>query len=688
MVALMRSMWCQWLFTGGKCVTKKELEASVKDVVSDFKEQRDLQQASGNDGCYSSPAASETNQAGLLGFKEEFKKMGAAQRYKILEAIDAEDITSDIMWSAKIGTLASLGIKRSDIPFLRLYLEDSSAPASPSSKDTEWDANVTLQQKTIIQEVETNLWILQHLAASTSVRLSGQIFDDLILLPDRAEAPAEAKGANDSTALVQVDSPNSDRKASAEEAEENIFEDLLQALIMAPLAARGDGNSRKTLIPGSKGVLERMANTWTEAHLDHFPDGEGPFTQGRTFLKCTSKQGAAVKAKNYAARLSVIAAQLLHFRNVDRKMAKAARDKKLKDFELQRDIDRTAASKLDLQDWQDRYDKLYSESIALNEAMAAKQDYRDIGLDAHGCAAVYIPGKKFLSLSEECESLLTKEQLAGSAAANSFFLDVRNEEDSGQFLKHFLAYTRYHVVVRVPHLLLPCITILNTSSTTTTNSASNPKAPVAVFCTADQMSSVTGTFVRCEYTELTQPYIMESTLEARTLSDKRPTDTWGVHSLLQCRSEDNTPYGTPFGVILRATAKDGLKPRRDHGGLSNASSTVFCDKMESQNPKLAGSIRDKYRFAINLSRYWQDESGDEKGDFKDFPYRYALANYLWWHCKPNDVIVAVSPQPLFALTAVFSSMKVLALTVFTPEEHRLYEGLKSMAYLCHEKQNK
>lgn len=202
------------------------------------------------------------------------------------------------------------------------------------------------------------------------------------------------------------------------------------------------------------------------------------------------------------------------------------------------------------------------------------------------------------------------------------------------------------------------------------------------------MARVTVAFVQKSYIQLAQPYLMESTLEAQTLSDKRATDTWGIHSLLQRRNQDKTPYGTPFGCILRATAEGGLKPRKDHPNLVDAGNPAFTDAMARGNPKLAGSIQDKYRFALNLSRNWQDDSGENKGPYSEFPFRYALANYLWWHCKPNDVIVAVSPDPVFALTALYAKMKVMAFSVSDPKEDRLYEGIKSMAYLCHANQDK
>lgn len=216
----------------------------------------------------------------------------------------------------------------------------------------------------------------------------------------------------------------------------------------------------------------------------------------------------------------------------------------------------------------------------------------------------------------------------------------------------------------------------------------NGKAPVAVFCAADQMAEVTVAFVEKSYVRLAQPYLMESTLEAQTLSDKRATDTWGIHSLLQERNRNGTPYGTPFGVILRATVENGLKPRKDRVSLADAGNKAFTDAMAKENPKLAGSIQDKYRFALNLSRNWQDDTGENQGLYSQFPFRYALTNYLWWHCIRQDFIVVVSPDPLLALTAVYSKMRVMALTVEDPEYNRMYEGMKSMAYLCHPNQDK
>ena len=49
------------------------------------------------------------------------------------------------------------------------------------------------------------------------------------------------------------------------------------------------------------------------------------------------------------------------------------------------------------------------------------------------------------------------------------------------------------------------------------------------------MARVTVAFVERAYVMLARPYLMEATLEAYTLSDKRASDTWGIHSLLRER---------------------------------------------------------------------------------------------------------------------------------------------------------
>ena len=442
MIMLMRALWCHWLFTGGKCVSKKELEATVEELMNDYKEQDQQPRPAGL-----SPRAGENVQ--LLQYKAELAELEAAKRYRILKLVSAADITDDAAWRSKLQELEAAGVKKKDVPLLRMYLQEDTVPACPVEEYMDWDLHVTPRhERTMAQEVETNLWILKHLAAATRVRLSGEAFDEHILIPLE-----EGEGSG---------------SGPEEDAEANIFEHVLQTLIMSPLAARGDGDSRTTFVPNFRRVLQRLANNWTEVHLDTLPEDEGPFGQGRTFLKCSSKQGEAVKNARDAKTKAEVADRLLKLRKVDRKKAKEASEEAAAKFEEQRSKDREQASADALKEWTDRWDQLHLESKELNEELAKKETNTDIGLDPYGCAAVHIPPLKMLSLADECKTLLTDDQTAGVEAANSFFVDVREQEDSAAYLKSFLEFTRYDLplIIRPPPPPPP-------PSTTTTNPQSN-----------------------------------------------------------------------------------------------------------------------------------------------------------------------------------------------------------------------
>jgi hypothetical protein len=419
MVTLMRALWCHWLFTGGKCISKKELEATVEEHMADYKEQDELPKPFGLED----PRVGQNVQ--LIAYKNDLQNLDPTKRYALLKLISAEEIMTDQLWEAKLDQLEALGVDQKDAPLLRMVLQENTVPARPVAEHIAWEQNATTpNERTRIQEVDTNLWILKHMLTNTRVRLCGRTFDDpgFILRPDE----------------------ETESVASADEVTQcSLFETVLETLIMSPLAARGCRDARSTFVPRLRDVLQRITNNWTEIHLDNIEEDDGPFAQGRTFVGCTSKQGEAVKASRDAQAKSLVAAQLLRLRQEDRKLAKRASEEAAAKFEEQRSKDRKLASDLQLKEWNQRYDELYQESVALNdqqlESVAVNSE---IGLDPYGCAAVLIPPLQMLSLSEN-KALLTKHQQKGVEVANSFFLDVRMQEDCATYLKAFLDFTWY-----------------------------------------------------------------------------------------------------------------------------------------------------------------------------------------------------------------------------------------------------
>jgi hypothetical protein len=171
---------------------------------------------------------------------------------------------------------------------------------------------------------------------------------------------------------------------------------------------------------------------------------------------------------------------------------------------------------------------------------------------------------------------------------------------------------------------------------------------------------------------------MKTTLSAHTLSNQRATEVYNKHPMLEEREQQGVPYGTPFGVILRASTSDGRPPRKDRTSLLGDAKS-FQDTMDSECPRLFGSLPDKHEFSIDVSRYWQIQ--DATAACKKYPTAHALSNWIWWNLRQDDLVVVCTEDPTFALVGIFGRVRVLAID--SEPEEALKRGMQTMSYLRH-----
>ena len=199
----------------------------------------------------------------------------------------------------------------------------------------------------------------------------------------------------------------------------------------------------------------------------------------------------------------------------------------------------------------------------------------------------------------------------------------------------------------------------------------SPKAALSLICDVEQLDLVYHTLRTSTYSVLDPcPYVMDCTLTGYTLSDKRGTDKWGLHPKINELRQDGVPISTPFALIITGRQPTALKPHADR-----APATLHDDR-DATNPVPVFSTRDKFHFSINLSRHWQVTPGAPM--CQDYPYSYAYANFLWWHTRPEDLVVIVSEDILLPLVASYMGVHLLALASTKTVMDQLDKGLRCL----------
>jgi len=112
---------------------------------------------------------------------------------------------------------------------------------------------------------------------------------------------------------------------------------------------------------------------------------------------------------------------------------------------------------------------------------------------------------------------------------------------------------------------------------------------------------------------------------------------------------------TPFALIVTGRKTGGDRPDDVPAGCDDFKN--FHREQLHNNPCPAFCERSKYKFSMNLSRYWQENP--EAPMCKEYPFAFAYANFFWWHLQPGDLVVIMSGCPMLALVAKYCGLKVL-----------------------------
>jgi len=204
---------------------------------------------------------------------------------------------------------------------------------------------------------------------------------------------------------------------------------------------------------------------------------------------------------------------------------------------------------------------------------------------------------------------------------------------------------------------------------------------MSIICDVDQLDLVYHTLRTSAYSVLDPcPYVMDCSLEGYTLSDKRASDKWGLHHKINDLIKEGVPISTPFAMIVTGRQQTGHKPHNDR------TAHTLHNLRDATNPAPAFCKRDKYHFSINMSRDWQE--APDAPMCQEFPYSYAYANFLWWHTRPEDLVVIVNEDVLLPLVASYMSVNLLVLTNMKAKADQLDKGLKSLQVLKAEEQKR
>jgi len=195
---------------------------------------------------------------------------------------------------------------------------------------------------------------------------------------------------------------------------------------------------------------------------------------------------------------------------------------------------------------------------------------------------------------------------------------------------------------------------------------------MSVICHPDQLHKVYYRLHSKSYTTVDPtPYVMDCSLEASTLSDRRASDRWALHPILAQQQREEVPTSTPFALIVTGRRADN-KPHSDRPLHS------LHAEREASNPAPDFCTRDKFHFDINLSRYWQEST--DAPMCKEYPYSYGFANFLWWHTRPEDIVVTISNEFLLPLVASYMSVHTIGLAPSKAAASRLDKGLRSLYF--------
>lgn len=632
---LVRALWTTWFYKGGLPASAKELQGIVADLADSFDAESFDADSAGQmvvlDGERAPLPQDVRSQQVYTHFTSFWTSMEPRLRAKLMARVSADAVLDDRCWSELYPHFKEHGLREEYYGHFRSFMMRDTEPAPRPSDEGVWNEHALHTTRTLTRDVDVNLWILKYLEKSTIWSLDVEE-PDLNLPQKVADRCAESTFT---------------------------FSSILEVLILAPLYAKGDGAGRTSAVPHSCRVLQDLTERWSQAVLDNGGEDEatgGPFEVGRTFLDCTTSQAKMVKNAIDAKKRADIAAGLIKLKEADRREVKAQQEKARLAHEAAREVARGKAKKEMQERHDERYNMLEEEAVNLHEkASIANSDNNTLGIDPLGVAVVQIPRTQLLNLANN-KNLFSRAQQCCLSQANLFYVDISQREDANTFLRaHLLFLQEYHKT-----------------------------CAIAVFCTLEQYGLVNCRLVDAGYGRISLPYVMTTTLESHTLSNQGAGDVYGKHPLILDREEGDVPYKTPFGIIIRAAPDHGGNaPRKDPTSLKRGGKQ-FARTMANTCPRLAGSIPDKDRFTIDLSKDWQVEDSDPV--CKSYPFPFAFASWIWWNTHPQDIVVVTADDPTFALAGVFHGLRVLALdsTDGGGPSGDMERGLKTCSYMAHQ----
>ena len=623
-ILMMRALYAHWFFTGGKPVTAEELGRITADVKEDLDKKR--------------PAKiEEVKQDVLEECKQdsgEFEKLPSGAQLQLLKAVQPQDIISEEAFSTK---LAGLNLQLKDgagevPPELResfmaalRHCAPAKDPAAPkedesgSAEDLKWKQELGGEHP----------W--------TVGRASSHIVDDNMWILQHMASGSERRPGGD-----HMEGETTDAAAIA------LFDQVLEALILVELVGKGKPGSRTSLVPNASLVLEACMALWLDAELDQ--DEVAPqFTAGRTFAGCISPQGELVKAAKKAAMEKQYRDAAVVLERNTRTAAKKQKHQAQLQHAAMRDAARIEArAKIEANN-KERYNFISSEVSKHSERMTAKEGESCATNGLHPYGIGVIPVRNMASVQA---SVLSPEQKTGMAHSDMFFVDAREIPIDLEDLRHHI------------ELYTEC----------------GGRGIVSVLCAPDQVAAVYVRLGESGYSDVDTPYTVECKQEATTLGTQRATDEWEVHPALLRRAQEGTPYGTPWAVILSARTKDSKPFPPDHNDLMRHPKR-FNKHLHDTNPAMASATRDKYRFALDISKHCQADP--EAPQCKDFPMKHALANFVWWHLTQTDgFVISCTPDPIFPLVAVHAGFAVLAFDFLEEQGGSLLDAMQTMYLLA------
>ncbi len=615
-ITLMQALYAKWFFGGGKVITEQELTAIIKDVRVDFNTPRP-------EPPYPEPPYLHPLETGVSEpvSTAEYEGQPVKARMQMVKNMTTEDLASEESFKDKLASLnltlkeeVPEQLRKSFMAALSLCVPkevgkdaDSAEATAKGAEGVVWREHIGPPEQrpepghlAARHIVEDNLWILQHMAAGSTRRPGGAALETTTVAPEHIA----------------------------------LFDSLLEALILVELVGTGPEANRASLVPTANTILDKCMRLWQDCELGQ--ENPSPqFTAGRTFVNCEpTEQGVLIQEAERAKALKLHRDAAVVLGRQTRLDAASRKARLIQEFITRRNAERELAEAAVEEAVKSRYNDISGllEEYSTRMTKELGETLHPLGLHPYGFGTI-----KTKSMPTLLPEHISVEQKAGIKKSTMFFIDSRD--------MHLAEDKAFSYII---DLYKQC----------------GGTGVVSVLCEPDCVLYVYTLLQVAGYTHFDHPYLVEATQDASTLGNQQATDSWGVHPLLRKRYEENTPYGTPFAVIISATTKLGKKFAA--WDMIKTDPKKFAQNLENTNPATSNAIRDKYRFALNISKYSQRDLAAPQ--CKEFPMVQAYANFLWWNLtNDEDFLVTCCGDASFPVCAVHAQSTYVLAFDFLPE---------------------